>query len=167
VVLCAIGALVFRGPADVDPSRPAASVRAHREFIARLGKGFIAFATLVDLGLLATDWAMWSGSPQVGVLLPLTLGPIIVGVALLVIIIVQRNRDREPDEHTGLSHRDDDSNWIGGIIYRNADDPSWFVQRRFGFGWTVNVGNRVALVTCASLTIVVVALGLLMPLILR
>lgn len=167
VVLCAIAALVFRGPADVDPARPAASVRAHREFIARLGKGFIALATLINLGLLATDWAMWSGAPRAGVLLPLTLGPIMVGVALLVMIIVQRNRDREPDEHTGLSHRDDDSNWIGGIFYRNANDPSWFVQRRFGLGWTVNVGNRVALVTCASLTVVVVALGLLLPLILR
>ncbi|MEV6611356.1 DUF1648 domain-containing protein [Kutzneria sp. NPDC051319] len=167
VVLCGIGALVFRGPADVDPSRPAASVRAHREFIARLGKGFIVFATLINLGLLATDWSMWSGSGQVGVLLPLTLGPIVVGVALLVIIIVQRNREREPDEHTGLTHRDDDSNWIGGIIYRNSDDPSWFVQRRFGFGWTVNVGNRVALVTCLGLTVVVIAFGLLLPLIVR
>jgi uncharacterized membrane protein len=166
-LLCAIAALVFRGPADVDPARPASSVRTHRAFITRLGKGFIAMATLIDLGLLATDWAMWSGSRNTGVLLPLTLGPILVGVALLVVIIVRRNRDREPDEHTGLSHRDDDSNWVGGIFYRNADDPSWFVQRRFGVGWTVNVGNRVALVTCASLTIVVVALGLLMPLILR
>ena len=167
VLLCGIAALVFRGPADVDPARPAASVRAHREFIARVGKGFIAMATLIDVGLLATDWAMWSGSSNVGVLLPLTLGPILVGVAVLILIIVRRNRDNEPDEHTGLSHRDDDSNWIGGIIYRNANDPSWFVQRRFGFGWTVNVGNRVALVTCASLTVVVVALGLLLPLILR
>lgn len=167
VLLCAIAALVFRGPADVDPARPAASVRAHREFITRLGKGFIALATLIDLGLLATDLAMWNGSPNPGVLLPLTLGPILVGVALLVVIIVRRNRDREPDEHTGLSHRDDDNNWIGGILYRNADDPSWFVQRRFGVGWTVNVGNRVALVTCVSLTLVVIAFGLLLPLILR
>ena len=167
VLLCGIGLLVFRGPADVDPARPAASVRAHREFVARLGKGFIWFATLLDLGLLATDWAMWGGAPNPGAMLPLTLGPIVVGIALLVIIVVQRNRDESTDEGTGLSHRDDDRNWIGGVIYRNADDPSWFVQRRFGFGWTVNVGNRTALVTCVGLTVVVVALGALMPLILR
>jgi len=166
-LLCGIGALVCRGPADVDPARPASSVRAHREFIARLGRGFIAFAALIDLGLLATDWAMWSGAPQAETLLPLTLGPILVGVALLVIIIVQRNREPEPDEHTGLSHRDDDKNWIGGVIYRNANDPSWFVQRRFGFGWTVNVGNPVALVTCVGGTLAILAFGLLLPLFLR
>lgn len=167
IILCGIGALVFRGPADVDPARPASSVRAHREFIARLGRGFIAFATLMDLGLLATAWAMWSGVPRTETLLALTLGPILVGVALLVMIVVQRNRDGDGDEHTGLSHRDDDSNWIGGVIYRNANDPSWFVQRRFGFGWTVNIGNRIALVTCVGLTVVVVAFGLLLPLVLR
>ncbi len=166
-VLCGIGVLVFRGPADVDPARPAASVRAHREFVARLGRGFVFFAALLDLGLLATDWALWTGAQEAGAMLPLTLGPILVGVALLVIIIVQRNREPEPDEHTGLSHRDDDSNWIGGVLYRNPNDPSWFVQRRFGFGWTVNIGNRVALVTCVGLTIVVLAFGLLLPLVLR
>jgi uncharacterized membrane protein len=168
LVLTVIGTLIFRAPADMDPARPALSARAHREFVARLGKGFIVFAALADLGLLAADWAMWSGAAKAGPMLALTLGPIVIGVALLVIIVVQRNRAEDgATEGTGLSHRDDDSNWIGGLIYRNPDDPSWFVQRRFGFGWTVNIGNRVALVTCVGLTVVVVTLGLLMPIILR
>ena len=166
LVLCVIGVLAFRGPADVDPARPAASVRAHREFVARLGKGFVGFATLIDLGLLATCSAMWDGTGA-GAVLPLTLGPIVIGIALLVVIVVRRNRDDEPDEGTGLSHRDDDANWIGGVIYRNPNDSSWFVQRRFGFGWTVNIGNRVALVTCLALTAVVIVLGVLMPIVLR
>ena len=168
LVFGAIGVLVSRGPADVDPARPASSVRAHREFIARLGKAFIGFATLVDLGLLGADWAIWGGTAQTGVILPLTLGPILVGIALLVMIVVQRNRDGDgKDEGTGLSHRDDDKNWIGGAIYRNANDPSWFVQRRFGFGWTVNIGNRVALITCAGFVLVVIAFGALLPFVLR
>ncbi|MFC0436817.1 DUF1648 domain-containing protein [Kutzneria buriramensis] len=165
--LCVIGVLVFRRPADVDPARPAASIRAHREFAVRLGKGFMVFAALLDLGLLATDWAMWNGSPHAAVELPLTLIPIAAGTAILVIIVVRRNRNATADEGTGLSHRDDDGNWIGGIIYRNADDPSWFVQRRFGFGWTLNIGNRLALVTCVALTAVVITLAVLLPLILR
>ena len=36
---------------------------------------------------------------------------------------------------------DDDSNWIFGMIYYNPNDPSFFVQKRFGVGWTVNVGT--------------------------
>ncbi|MEV6823903.1 DUF5808 domain-containing protein [Amycolatopsis sp. NPDC051102] len=167
VVLCVSGVLVFRGPADVDPARPAASARAHRKFVTRLGTAMIALATLIDLGLFAAAWASWDASPNAGLLLPLTIGPVAVGVALLVFVVVGRNRDREPGEHTGLSHRDDDGNWIGGVLYRNADDPSWFVARRFGVGWTVNIGNRVALVTCLGLTAVVVLFGIFLPYILR
>ena len=167
VILCVIGVLVFRGPADVDPARPAASVQAHRKFVARLGKALIVLATLFDVGLFAAAWATWAASPGAGFLLPLTIGPVVVGVAILVVIVARRHRDPEPDEHTGLSHRDDDGNWIGGVLYRNAADPSWFVVRRFGVGWTVNLGNRTALITCLGLTAVLVLLGIFLPYLLR
>ncbi|RSM50699.1 DUF1648 domain-containing protein [Amycolatopsis balhimycina DSM 5908] len=167
VLLCVVGVLVFRGPADVDPARPAASAQAHRKFVARLGKALIGLATLFDAGLFAAAWATWDAEPDAGFLLPLTLGPIAVGVAILVAIVVGRHRDREPGEHTGLSHRDDDDNWIGGVLYRNPADPSWFVARRFGVGWTVNVGNRTALVTCLGLTAALVLLGIFLPYLLR
>lgn len=36
---------------------------------------------------------------------------------------------------------DDDNNWILGIFYNNPNDPSLFVQKRFGVGWTINIGN--------------------------
>ena len=36
---------------------------------------------------------------------------------------------------------DDDSNWIFGTLYNNPNDPSLFVQKRFGVGWTVNIGS--------------------------
>jgi uncharacterized membrane protein len=166
-ILCVVGVLVFRGPADVDPARPTASAHAHRKFVTRLGKTLIVLATLVDIGLFAAAWTMWNASPNSGFLPPLTIGPVAVGVVILVVIVVRRNRDREPDEHTGLAHRDDDDNWIGGVLYRNPDDPSWFVARRFGVGWTVNVGNRTALITCLGLTAAVILLGIFMPYILR
>jgi uncharacterized membrane protein len=167
VILCVSGVLVFRGPADVDPARPAASARAHRKFVRRLGTALIGLATLIDLGLSAAAWATWDAAPDAGLLLPLTIGPVAVGVALLVAVVAGRDRGPEPGEHTGLTHRDDDGNWIGGVLYRNADDPSWFVARRFGVGWTVNIGNRVALVTCLGLTAAILLLGLFLPVILH
>lgn len=36
---------------------------------------------------------------------------------------------------------DNDDNWIFGSIYNNANDPSLFVQKRFGVGWTINIGS--------------------------
>ncbi len=36
---------------------------------------------------------------------------------------------------------DEDSLWIFGCIYNNPNDPSFFVTKRFGVGWTVNIGS--------------------------
>ena len=36
---------------------------------------------------------------------------------------------------------DDDDNWILGTFYNNPNDPSLFVQKRFGVGWTINIGS--------------------------
>ncbi|MGL4912163.1 MAG: DUF5808 domain-containing protein [Romboutsia sp.] len=36
---------------------------------------------------------------------------------------------------------DEDSLWIFGSIYNNPNDPSLFVTKRFGVGWTINIGS--------------------------
>ncbi len=35
----------------------------------------------------------------------------------------------------------DNRYWVLGVFYVNRDDPSIFVERRFGFGYTLNFGN--------------------------
>ncbi|MFJ5792616.1 DUF1648 domain-containing protein [Lysinibacillus sp. NPDC093197] len=36
---------------------------------------------------------------------------------------------------------DEDRYWKGGLIYMNRQDPSVFVEKRFGVGWTMNFAN--------------------------
>lgn len=36
---------------------------------------------------------------------------------------------------------DHDKYWKAGIFYFNPKDPSLFVEKRFGIGWTLNLGN--------------------------
>ena len=35
-----------------------------------------------------------------------------------------------------------DACWYAGLIYYNSEDPAVFVQKRVGFGYTINLGNR-------------------------
>jgi len=43
--------------------------------------------------------------------------------------------------------RDDDRFWkLGNTIYYNKDDPSVFVEKRFGIGWTVNAGTTLGMI---------------------
>jgi len=38
----------------------------------------------------------------------------------------------------GITDVDDDRYWKGGLFYFNREDPSLFVEKRFGIGWTIN-----------------------------
>ena len=37
---------------------------------------------------------------------------------------------------------DDDQYWKFGLFYVNKNDPSILVEKRFGIGWTVNMGHK-------------------------
>ncbi len=38
----------------------------------------------------------------------------------------------------------DNARWVWGLFYVDRDDPSIMVEKRFGFGYTMNYGNRTA-----------------------
>jgi uncharacterized membrane protein len=52
---------------------------------------------------------------------------------------------------------DDDEHWKAGLFYVNRDDPALVVTRRFGLGWTLNLGHPagIALMTVLPLAIAV------------
>jgi hypothetical protein len=57
----------------------------------------------------------------------------------------------------------DNSRWIWGLFYVDRDDPSIMVESRFGIGYTLNYGNRVAMLIVAAflvLSLGLIALGL-------
>ncbi len=51
---------------------------------------------------------------------------------------------------------DDDQHWKGGLFYVNRDDPALVVPRRFGLGWTMNLG-RPGGIAAAILLLLVIA----------
>jgi len=62
----------------------------------------------------------------------------------------------EQDKDTLIVNREDDDNYIFGMIYYNPNDPAFFVEKRAGVGWTVNVARpmgKVAMVLTALLII--------------
>jgi uncharacterized membrane protein len=47
-------------------------------------------------------------------------------------------QDGKNDEYIDV---DDDRYWKLGLFYFNKDDPSIMVEKRFGIGWTINMGH--------------------------
>ncbi len=49
----------------------------------------------------------------------------------------------EEEPVPGVTDYDDDAFWKAGVFYVNKNDPSIFVEKRFGVGWTLNFGNPI------------------------
>ncbi len=70
-------------------------------------------------------------------------GLIIVGAIILSIIMGQGgDRLKVNDEEILNEKNRDDEFWkLGNLIYFNPDDPTIFIEKRVGLGWTVNLGR--------------------------
>lgn len=52
----------------------------------------------------------------------------------------------------------DNTHWVWGLFYVDRDDPSILVEKRFGFGYTFNYGNRAAVTIVVGFAMLCLAL---------
>ena len=97
---------------------------------------------------------LWPMEPGSIVSIGLGMGWVALGFALLLLFLVIRSRRNSIS--TG-GDGTDERRWKGGIFYVNPDDPALFVEKRFGFGWTLNFGRPMAWVMSLVLLLVIAA----------
>ncbi|MEU1623968.1 DUF1648 domain-containing protein [Streptomyces sp. NPDC020096] len=158
----------LRARPELDPARPADSARRHRRFSVRAVISLLLLAACVDLSMLAGAWPIWHADQNLSPLLVML--PLLVGLAIVVGVALRTGQGGSrlpaadsgaPEENTGVVRRDDDRYWRGaGSLYINREDPSLFVQKRSGFGWTFNFGNPRALLLFALIVGLPLALSL-------
>lgn len=160
-LLAGIAAAIVRSRADIDPAHPVGSARWHRQYMSLGAKALLGLVAMIDVGMLGSSLLMWTGTVTAWAPLVVAL-PILAAVVVAVVVLARNNRDRnEGEQDTGLTHRDDDKHWRGGLFYINRDDHALVVPRRFGLGWTLNFGNPRAAMLLAG---VVALIGLLVTL---
>ncbi|WP_457945961.1 DUF1648 domain-containing protein [Pseudarthrobacter sp. alpha12b] len=150
-LLAGIAAAIVRSRPDLDPARPMGSSRWARHYVTLSAKALLGLVAMIDLGLMGSSLLMWTGTVTRWAPLVVVI-PVLASVAAAVLVLARNNRDRaENGEDTGLTHRDDDKYWRGGLIYINRDDPTLLVPRRFGLGWTLNFGDPRAAMLLAGI----------------
>ncbi|MBV9651676.1 MAG: DUF1648 domain-containing protein [Pseudonocardiales bacterium] len=143
-------AIFFRSRPDIDPAHPVSSARWHRQYMSLGAKALLGLVATIDVGMLGSSLLMWTGTVTSWAPLVVVL-PILAAVVVAVVILAKNNRERDDgEEDTGLTHRDDDKYWRGGLFYINRQDHALLVPRRFGLGWTLNFGNPSAAILLAS-----------------
>jgi uncharacterized membrane protein len=118
--------------------------RAIRTALSRL-VGHLMFVIALAVSWLAvTAWLMPDARWAVAVG---TIG-LLVLIALVLVAFLWRwwrlvggGAPRRESGHVTANAPDDDRFWKAGIFYVNRDDPAIVVQRRFGVGWTLNLGH--------------------------
>ena len=68
----------------------------------------------------------------------------------------------EDETITGITDLDDDEHWKYGIFYVNRNDPSVFVEKRFGIGWAINFGNPIGYVIIFVPLLLILAISFLL-----
>lgn len=68
----------------------------------------------------------------------------------------------ESDIDSDVINVDDDEFWKLGSFYYNPNDPSIFVEKRFGSGWTLNFGNKTSIVI-SVVFLIFVAIMIIVP----
>lgn len=101
------------------------------------------------------------------VLITIFLLVISLGIGIVSIIIAikvgqggSRLKEKTGNKSFETNVRDDDKYWkLGNTIYYNKNDPSIFIEKRFGIGWTVNAGTKIGMLFYVmTVAIIVVAI---------
>lgn len=66
----------------------------------------------------------------------------------------------EDEAVPGVTAVDDDQYWKFGVFYVNRNDPSIFVEKRFGVGWTANFGHPLSYVILVVPIVLILAIAL-------
>ena len=118
---------------------------------------FISFSWANALYLIANSVLMFFTDSESAVLIS-TLGYTAVIMAVVVIgVINQRQVERRYERDTELELQDDDDNWILGMFYYNKNDTRLNVEKRLGYGSTINMAHPAGKVI--SIIIVLLLIG--------
>jgi uncharacterized membrane protein len=103
---------------------------------------------------------------QLMAIIPLILTIGLVSGSIILSITTGQGGSRVKTTTTGVNgavlDRDDDRYWKLGMFYFNPNDPSLFLEKRFGVGWTINLAQPIGWV----IFIVIIGLAAGIPLLL-
>jgi uncharacterized membrane protein len=97
-------------------------------------------------------------SPELYTFINILMIVLIFLIAVITAITTGQGGSRLKDEtleEIQEMNRDDDQFWKFGMIYYNKNDPSIFVEKRFGVGFTINFANPIAIVLLVGLFILI------------
>lgn len=157
--------IVGKAKQSIDSDSPEESIKRNiifrrrwSAYILLTGNLLLGFFTLTQLSLIYSfDQALMGG-------ISLTITIVLVIGAIILALTTGQGGSRMKMSGTtdiGRINRDQDEYWKLGIFYMNRKDPSLWVEKRFGIGWTVNLAHPIAWVVLSGIIIIPILISLL------
>ena len=141
-------AVILHSKRPSDPGAPATSALAYGLFARAQSVFLLAVGVVVSLSVgvgFMLSTAGFAAPGLIGGLIVIVCVLVVVGsIALSVIYGQAGSRLFKRMQNDDLLPDDDDEHWKLGVFYVNHDDPSVFLPKRFGIGWTINFARPAA-----------------------
>lgn len=98
---------------------------------------------------------------QTYLIITLITSPLLILIICLLGIKVGNQGEKLGSKESSYATRDDDSYWLGGLIYYNPQDPTVFIPKKVGIGYTVNLGSTLGKVFYLGILILILLLSIL------
>lgn len=130
--------LSLKARAKLNTDNVNESKKLHLDYLNKMSIAFLLLNLSLQLIFIESLIAMVNSSN-------LNLFTMIFATTLLIVSSIYQvylyYKSPSKSKNAVYSIDDNDDNWLFGSIYNNPNDPSLFVQKRFGVGWTVNIGT--------------------------
>lgn len=139
----------------------------NRQLSLRKYSSWLLFLVLLGVTMLISYFQMMTIHPEIGegtVKLFIPFGflfLVLIGTFVFAIKVGRSDKEFETAAEAQIMDMDEDKYWRGGMFYFNKNDPSIFVEKRFGVGWTINLANPLGYVIVFVPLIIAVLIALL------
>lgn len=161
-----VNIVIAKAKQQVSASHPDESMQRNIIFRRRWSIFLFITAILITLLFITIQVNIFTPLDQMVMMimsLVVTFGVIIGAIILSITTGQGGSRISLPsEENPQVIDRDDDQYWKLGQFYFNKDDPTVFLEKRFGIGWTVNWARPAAWLFLIGIIILAVGLPLLL-----
>ncbi|GHU87668.1 membrane protein [Clostridia bacterium] len=145
-----------------NPEKSAAQLRVYRRTMSAM-LTFLGVATALLMGAIQV-FTIVPDYVSPGLVLAISI-PAYLAVTVIACVIMYRvgqggsrvKVSNAPAVSAKQVNINDDKHWLLGLFYYNRNDPAMFVEKRFGVGYTINLGKPIML--CAGILLILLVVG--------
>ena len=138
-VLFCVSDQIFTTRGKLDVNNYEASKNSLMCYLRGMGYSLYMMTLSIILTFTLTTFSMIKGtSLGISFMFFCLILPLLAGIYMFVTWFKYRKNN---DSHTSYSPENKEEHWIWGSLYYNPNDPSLFIEKRYGIGWTINLGT--------------------------